>query len=261
MSKTAMSLGVSSLFLLTMVPAYAEVTSLQSDRTSYSVDMNVYFTGTVDSTDSQKLVNLLIQDPNGKIVLMTGRFAAQNDTFQIIINTNDPSQFHLKGTYKAVAFVDNESNGKTASFDFSPNGSPVIHQTSGSQDVSGKNTLQSVGLNHTSQLHENMTIVDMVNTSKITKSESNHAQSNGYDVESVLYPSMVACGAGIVGFIVYLRMQRSKTKSEQSKKSLSLNQAVDEKEDYALTVLKNRLAKGEMTLEEFKATRDALDEP
>ncbi|MDE1762695.1 MAG: hypothetical protein KGH88_00415 [Thaumarchaeota archaeon] len=243
---------------------------MQSDRALYSVDMNVYFTGTVDSTDSQKLVNLLIQDPNGKIVLMTGRFAAQNDTFQIIVNTNDPSQFYLKGTYKAVAFVDNESSGKTISFDFSPDGSPVIHQTNGSsaanqtaesKNASGGNTLQPPNLNHTAQLHENTTIVGMVNTSKIAKSESNHVQPNGYDLGNILYPSMAACGAGIVGFIVYLRMQRSKTKSGQSKKSVSLNPAADEKEDYALTVLKNRLAKGEMTLDEFKATKDALSEP
>lgn len=258
------------LLCLIVIPAYGEVTSLQADRTLYAIDMNVYFTGTVDSTDSQKLVNLLIKDPNGKIVLMAGKFAALNDTFQIIINTNDPTQFYIKGTYQATAFVNSASTGKTIFFDFSPNGSPVPHQTIESQNStnSSKGTTGSNAFSQTSGpgkhefvLHENMNIVDTGNTSKPVTLVTNVKQSsNGYDLENLLYPTMVACGSVIVGLIVYRKMKRSKAALEQPKKSVQVMEDIGSHEDYAMSVLKNRLAKGEITIEEFKATKDALDE-
>ncbi|MDE1727456.1 MAG: hypothetical protein KGH89_09390, partial [Thaumarchaeota archaeon] len=123
------SLLTLGLFSLTVIPAYAEVISLQTDRTLYAIDMNVYFTGTVDATDSQKAVNLVIHDPNGKLVLITGTISKPDGSFQITINTDDPTQFSLAGTYHATAFVGDESGEKTILFDFSPNGSPIVHQT------------------------------------------------------------------------------------------------------------------------------------
>ncbi|HJT09228.1 MAG TPA: SHOCT domain-containing protein [Candidatus Nitrosotalea sp.] len=257
------------LLCLIVIPAYAEVTSLQADRTLYAIDMNVYFTGTVDNTDSQKLVNLLIKDPDGKIVLMTGKFAALNDTFQITINTNDPNQFYIKGTYQATAFVSSASAGKTIFFDFSPNGSPVLHQTesqnsaNSSKGIAGSNVLSQISgpSKYESVLHENMNIVDTDNTSKpITLITNVKQSSSGYDLENLLYPTMVACGSIMVGLIVYRKMKRSKIGSEQSKKSEQVMEDIDSHEDYALAVLKNRLAKGEITIEEFKTTKDVLDE-
>ena len=258
------------LLCLIVIPAYAEVTSLQTDRTLYAIDMNAYFTGTVDSMDSQKLVNLLIKDPSGKIVLMTGKFAALNNTFQITINTKDPNQFHIKGTYQATAFVNNASGGKTIFFDFSPNGSPVPHQTIASQtstnsskDAADNNAfLQTSEPNkHELALRENMNIVDVGNTSKPITSVTNVKQSsNGYDLKSLLYPTMVACGCVIVGLIIYRKMKRSKIELEQPKKSVQVIEEIDGHEDYALAVLKNRLARGEISIEEFKATKDVLDE-
>ena len=255
---------------LIVIPAYAEVTSLQTDRSLYAIDMNVYFTGTVDGTDSQKLVNLLIKDPNGKIILMTGKFAATNDTFQITVNTNDPSQFYLKGKYQATAYVDNASNGKTVFFDFSPNGSPVIISTTSQNGINSSNFVDSDTLSKTSELnqhefvlHENMSIADVGNTSKsIPLITSNVKQSsNEYDLEAIVYPAMIICGVGIVGLIAYRKMKMSKAESDQSKQPIPVIDDIDNREDYALSVLKNRLARGEITIEEFKITKDALDEP
>lgn len=264
------SLVVLFLPCLIAVPAYAEVTSLQTDRPLYAIDMNVYFTGTVDSADSQKLVNLLIKDPNGKIILMTGKFAAINDAFQITINTNDPSQFYLKGTYQATAYVDSASNGKTIFFDFSPNGSPVTHSTTPQNGINSSNAVGNDTLSKTSEfkqhefvLHENMNITDTGNTSKsIPLITSNVKQSsNEHNLETIVYPAMIVCGVGIVGLIAYRKMKMSKAESGQSKKSIHVIDGIDNHEDYALAVLKNRLARGEITIEEFKAMKDALDEP
>ena len=263
------SLVVLFLPCLIVIPAYAEVTSLQTDRSLYAIDMNVYFTGTVDSADSQKLVNLLIKDPSGKIILMTGKFAATNDTFKITVNTNDPSQFYLKGTYQATAYVDSASNGKTIFFDFSPNGSPVTILTTqngiNSSNFVGNDTLPKTSefKQHEFVLHENMSIADTGNTSKsIPLITSNVKQSsNEYNLETIVYPAMIICGVGIVGLIAYRKMKTSKVESNQSKKPMPVIDDVDNPENFALAVLKNRLARGEITIEEFKATKDALDEP
>jgi uncharacterized membrane protein len=258
------------LFSLIVIPAYAEVVSLKTDRALYAIDMNVYFTGTVDNTDSQKLVNLLVKDPNGKIVLMTGKFAAHNDTFQITINTNDPSQFNLTGTYQATAFVNNANDGKTIFFDFSPNGLPIVHQTVAPKNntqslqntITSNNITQSLEQNQNkSALHENMSTIDTGNKSKVIPSVTDNVKqySSGYDLENVIYPVMIVCGVAIVGFIAFHKIKTSKTKSK-SKKPISEMTDTDH-DDYAMAVLKNRLAKGEITIEEFKATKDALGEP
>lgn len=256
------------LFFLAVIPAYAEVTLLQTDRSLYAIDMNVYFTGTVDKTDSQKLVNLMIQDPNGKLVLMTGVTSGSDGAFQITINTDDQSQFNLKGTYSATAFVNSESDGKTIFFDFSPDGSPVAHQTQGLQNsiTSSQNKtessepLQTSNQYYKSALYENLSINDTMSMSKTTLSASQSLvrSTTGYDTESVLYPLMAVCGAGMVGFILYQRRKRPKG---GGKSNITVRDDTRNKEDDALTILKDRLAKGEITIEEFKTTKDVLNEP
>ena len=254
-----------SFVSLTVVPAYAEVTSLQTDRSLYSIDMSIYFTGTVSSTDSQKLVNLMIQDPDGKIILMTGKYADSNNTFQIIVNTADPSQFSLKGTYSASAFVDSKQSGETITFDFSPDGSPVSHTSESSGVIPSQNEMnntnqETITNNNKSPSNENITIVDSVTASKktnVTLTPSDLPTSSP-QLTNVFYPLMVVGGAGLVGFILYQKKKKGHDVSKQSEES-SIKNKPDK--DYALTILKNRLAKGEITLEEFKMTRDALSEP
>lgn len=267
MLRYVMQLLILCLFSLAVIPACAEVTSLHTDRPLYAIDMNVYFTGTVDNTDSQKLVNLMIQDPNGKLVLMTGTISESNGTFQITVNTDDQNQFNLKGTYSATAFVNTGSDGKTIFFDFSPDGSPVIHQaqgfknsTSSSQNkTESSESLQTSNQYHKVSLYENLTMDDTANMSKTMLSTSQSpAPSTEYDSESVLYPLMAACGAGIVGFIMYQKRKRSK---DEGKSNTLETYDMKSQEDYALTILKDRLAKGEVTIEEFKAIKDVLNEP
>ncbi|MGB6464153.1 MAG: hypothetical protein WBF38_08030 [Nitrosotalea sp.] len=267
-----MSLLVLGLFSLTIIPVYAEVTSLQTDRPLYAIDMNVYFTGTVDKTDSQKVVNLVIHDPYGKLVLITGNASESDGDFQITVNTDDPTQFSLTGTYNATAFVNDEYAGKTILFDFSPNGSPIIHQipvtqnnTQFSQNANESNTSSQISnQQHEYVLHEGMTINDTQTLAKVNSASTGSEQSpTGYDFKNILYPIMAICGAGIVGFILYHKKMRiSKSGMTSSLESSSTTRDVDEsKGDYALVILKNRLAKGEITLEEFKVLKDALSEP
>ncbi len=265
----------SGLFSLTVIPVYAEVTSLQTDRALYAIDMNVYFTGTVSKTDSQKVVNLEIHDPHGNLVLITGNASESDGTFQIIVNTNDPAQFSLAGTYNATAFVSGESAGVTVPFDFSPNGLPVIHHTIVTQNNTQNNTQFSQNINesnpssrptlsqHEYILHEDVTIGNTLTLDRVNSTSTGSRQStNGYDIKNILYPSMIICGAGIVGFIMYRKKRHAKSVMNANLEPSHETQDIDEtKLDYALVILKNRLAKGDITIEEFKVLKDVLSEP
>ncbi|MGI0088018.1 MAG: hypothetical protein ACREBI_08690 [Nitrosotalea sp.] len=267
-----MSLLALGLFSLAVIPAYAEVTSLHIDRTLYAIDMNIYFTGTVNSADSQKAVNLVIHDPHGKLVLITGNSSSSDGSFQITVNTDDQTQFSLAGAYSATAFVNDESGGKTVLFDFSPNGSPIVHQIPAtqnnmpfSQNTNESNvSLQTSNQLHEYVLHEGVTINDTLTLTKVNYAPTGSEKpQNGYDFKNILYPVMAICGAGIVGFILYRKkMSASKSGMTSSLESSSITQDADEtKGDYALVILKHRLAKGEIAIEEFKVLKDALSEP
>lgn len=233
---------------VSLLPAFAEVTSLQADRPLYSSDMEILFSGTVDTYDEGKLVNLMVFNPDGKLVMMTGGTAEPNGTFQISASTNDPSQFGTKGTYFASAFVNFKSDGKTIGFDFSPDGSPVSHlqQTGGATGVKLYETIP-----------EKIAASDLANMSRPPGPLPLLGGQAGVGIADVIYPVMAACGAAIVGVIVYKRTKRAAKPAEPSRET------VDESSepDYAMMILKNRLAKGEISLEEFKATKEALGEP
>lgn len=269
MMRYVMLLLALGLFPLTVTSAYAEVTSLQTDRTLYAIDMNVYFTGTVDAADSQKAVNLVIHDPYGKLVLITGTISKSDGSFQITINTNDPTQFPLAGTYNATAFVGDETGGRTILFDFSPNGSPIVHQTPVTQNnaqlshnTNGSNPASQTSNSHELTLHENVSINATLTLAKVNLMLHSLEQPRpSYDFENILYPVMAICGAGIVGFILYRKKTSASKSRTVSPESSSTTQEDETSGNYALGILKNRLAKGEITIEEFKVLKDVLSEP
>ena len=117
-----------------MLPAYAEVKSLKTDKSFYIKGSTIIFSGTVDKNDFHKQVNLVVSDPQNNFVGISGSFSDDDNKFEIVVKTTDP-QFHdrfsIKGTYNATAFITVEKNGTVVSFDLSPDGSPVIHTQQG----------------------------------------------------------------------------------------------------------------------------------
>ena len=114
-----------TLFIL---PAYAEVISLQTNAGFYKGGNQIQFSGKIASGDSP-YVTVIIHGPNNNFVVLSSGIADNKNAFQITVDTgtqdNQP-KFSLKGIYNATAFIMNEAAGKTASFIFSPDGSPVV---------------------------------------------------------------------------------------------------------------------------------------
>jgi len=120
-------LFVFSITSLVILPAYAEVTSLQTNAAFYKGGNQIQFSGKIASGDSP-YVTVVIYDPNNKFVVLSSGMADNNNAFQITVDTgtqvNQP-KFSLKGIYNATAFIMNQAAGKTANFVFSPDGSPT----------------------------------------------------------------------------------------------------------------------------------------
>ncbi len=251
--------AVGSLFGI--IPAYAEVVSLQSDTSIYSFGNKIHFTGTVGIGDYKKLVNLVIHDPAGKFVLISGNYSDLTYSYQIVVDTNNTDQFYTKGTYQAIAFVDKESEGKTLYFDFSPDGSPVIHQGP-STNPTETTPNQSTSQHYQVQLKENVGINEATGNPTSAPSALIPANSSApFDVKNILYPIISLSGAGIVIVILYNRRKSSETRQKSGTMTQSTETAPESTDDYALMILKNRLAKGEITLDEFKTIKDTLSEP
>ena len=130
MDKRGLYLGVLLSIIvisLTVIPAYAEVTSLKTNAPFYKGGSKIYFSGTILDTDPPN-VTLLLFDPTDKFISLASGVADSNHTFQIIIDTStsdNQQKFSIKGTYNATAFIATKENGKTVAFTFSPDGSPV----------------------------------------------------------------------------------------------------------------------------------------
>jgi hypothetical protein len=121
-------LFVFSLISSVILPAYAEVTSIQTNTAFYKGGNQIIFSGKTAPGDSP-YVTVVIYDPNNKFVLLSSGITDSNNAYQIMVDTSIQSnqpKFSLKGIYNATAFVMNQAAGKTVSFVFSPDGSPII---------------------------------------------------------------------------------------------------------------------------------------
>ena len=120
-------LFVFSLISSVILPAYAEVTSLQTNAAFYRGGNQIIFSGKTVPGDSP-YVTVVIYDPNNKFVLLSSGITDSDNNYQIMVDTSTQSnqpKFSLKGVYNATAFIMNQAAGKTVDFVFSPDGSPI----------------------------------------------------------------------------------------------------------------------------------------
>ena len=300
--KKGIALASCCIFVIVIsfiMPVYGEVKSLKTDKTFYIKESTIIFSGTVDKNDFRKQVNIVIHDPQNNFVGITGGFSGDDNTFQVNVKTTD-QQFHdrfaTKGIYNATAFITTEQNGTVVSFDFSPDGSTVIHVQGGKSTEEIKPSAQN-GNTVTSKeptpkqeaIKNEKSIYDKINErieyakklkesqtrtpTKIDLSEGITLQAYGDTLASqvttaseqqppFIFIAAIA-GSGVVSAIsIYILKNRGRRPNDkQSNKNVNLGKSgTGSEDDYPLVILKNRLANGEITIEEYNEIKNALKE-
>jgi uncharacterized membrane protein len=128
----------------------------------------------------------------------------------------------------------------------------------------------SPSITHTVTLSEKVGLNDVSGKNGAQKSESasqNFPSINfaNFDIKNILYPVISLVGVGIVIVVLYFKKKQKNSNTVspiQTSAIHSIEPASEEEDgDYAMTILKNRLAKGEITIDEYKTLKDELSEP
>ena len=99
-----------------VIQAHAEVISFETDKSSYTSGEQIVFSGIVQNKDiaADAIITIVINDPNGKFVLITQVKPDKAGSFGAIIK--DDSKFKTDGMYHATAYTSTEDQGMSTSF-------------------------------------------------------------------------------------------------------------------------------------------------
>ena len=79
--------GILSLFLIMLVPVYAEVTEFSIEKKFYTIDEGIVFIG--NTSEEREQVNVLMINPNGKESYLVGTVSNLQGTFETIPKSVD----------------------------------------------------------------------------------------------------------------------------------------------------------------------------
>ena len=118
--------GILSLFLIMLVPVYAEVSEFSIEKNFYTNEEGLVFVGTED--EGRQLVSVLMTDPNGKESMIVSSMSNLDGIFQTVPKNVDDF-FSIIGTYQFTAFTIQKDNGKIISLEYDGNkvSEPVKH--------------------------------------------------------------------------------------------------------------------------------------
>ena len=118
-------------------------------------------------------------------------------------------------------------------------------------------------------LKENLGVGDLIGNILPSQTQNLGNLLQSFDFNNLLYPLMVVAGVGVIVTVIIVKKNglwfnssfKSPDKHYPSDSTESEKQDdVSVEEDYSLLILKNRLAKGEITIEEYNRLKDALRE-
>ena len=110
--------GILSLFLIMLVPVYAEVTEFSIEKNFYTIDEGIMFIG--NTSEEREQVNVLMINPNGKESYFVGAVSNLQGTFETIPKSVD-SIFTIIGTYEFTAFTIQKDNSISVTLEFDGN--------------------------------------------------------------------------------------------------------------------------------------------
>ena len=110
--------GILSLFLIMLVPVYAEVTEFSIEKKFYTIDEGIVFVGNED--EGNKMINVIMVDPNGKESYLVGGMSNSEGKFETM-SKNVDDFFSIIGTYQFTAFTMQKDNGISVNLEFDGN--------------------------------------------------------------------------------------------------------------------------------------------
>jgi len=173
-----------------IVPAYGDVTSLKTDKSVYSIDDKIVFSGT--SNNPGEIVNLAIKNPFGNTVEFRSGVVNSTGHFSLFPITVDNQIFDKPGTFEVIAFGNTQQvqNGIRLTLDFS-NGKITVLGSSQSPADCGPNQVFQLGF--CQDIHEPTTTIT-VSTDR-----------SSYKTDDIIRISGNV-GEILSGYIVYLQV-------------------------------------------------------
>ena len=116
--------GILSLFLVMMVPVYAEITEFSIEKSFYTVEEGIVFVGTTDEKNT--MINVILENPNEKESYFIGARSNSEGIFETTPK-NVSDFFTTIGIYQFTAFTIQKNDGISLSLEF--DGSRVLEKT------------------------------------------------------------------------------------------------------------------------------------
>jgi len=116
--------GILSLFLIMLVPVYAEVIEFSIQKNFYTIDEGIVFVG--NENQGNKMVSVVMLDPNGKESMFVMDMSDSNGIFETLPKNID-TFFSTVGTYQFTAFTIQKDNGVSIPLEF--DGNRVLENT------------------------------------------------------------------------------------------------------------------------------------
>ncbi|MDC0209766.1 hypothetical protein OAJ66_00955, partial [Nitrosopumilus sp.] len=123
MKTKLVGLGTLSLFLIMLIPAYAEITEFSIEKEFYTIGEGIVFIGATSEKNS--MVNIVIENPNKKESYFVGATSDSNAEFKTVPK-NVSNFFSVIGTYQFTAFTIQKDDGINISLEF--DGSKVMEE-------------------------------------------------------------------------------------------------------------------------------------
>ena len=285
----SLAVGVFLVFS-SIIPVFAEVTKLDTTSNSFFKDEKITFSGTVEK-GTTGLVSIVIQDVDDRFVLLTQAIIDSDNSFEKTISVEE--SFSDDGVYNATGFILTLAKGVTTQFEVLPN---TIRLESSIQDnQSGIGIQESIQTQQNilepifEQIREPEPepIFEQIREPELaieTKEEQTQTQaqnsinkeiipeaealstietthtSNNNNSEAVQI-SLAIAGLGILFGAVY----GIKRRVDDNSKQISINRNILKKKiiqpirgSNPQTILQTRLAKGEITLEEYDILKSKI---
>ena len=111
-------IGVLSLFLVMLVPVYADITEISIEKDFYTIDEKIVFVGNED--EGNKMINVIMINPNGKESYLVGAMSNSEGVFQTLPKSVK-DVFSVIGSYQFTAFTIQKNNGITIVLEYDGN--------------------------------------------------------------------------------------------------------------------------------------------